>query len=70
MSILFSIILYFIGGFLTLFFHYEQTDSKPEVDDILLFFLWPFAVFLMLVILILIGPMFLAHKLARKIKNG
>ena len=67
MTSLLYVILYLIGGFATLIFNYYETDSEPVPVDI--FLLWPFAAIMILAALVIAGPAFSAHYIAKFLKR-
>lgn len=62
------ILLYILGGFVTLIFNYHQTDDEPKPIDIILFLLWPFAAVPAILALVLFSPIFIAKLIAKKLK--
>jgi len=63
------VILYILGGMITLFFNYINTSSDFEPIDIILFILWPFAAIIAIPACILYLICYIPYYLAEKFKK-
>lgn len=69
MSSILYVLLYILGGIITLTYNYYETSGEPEPADLFLFILWPFAAVMVIAAGIFVGPVFLSHYIAKKLKK-